>query len=165
MCEMHSADGLALSTLVMDSQVTERATRKNLRVEGKTKSLQRKVNCLGRKSALDDFCKGYVQSRYLYFIDACRLSRTCSHVSTKVSLTLLQQLTSSSIFASAMSCSLPLPLAIFCASLICDLTASSLKSSNGKPSTAFMLSTEFGCTIANPPETVSPCQSCLLKCL
>ena len=61
--------------------------------------------------------------------------------------------TSSSILASAMSCSLPLPLAIFWASLICDLTASSLKSSNGNPSTALMLSCEFGCTIANPPDT------------
>ena len=61
--------------------------------------------------------------------------------------------TSSSIFASAISCSLPFPLAIFCASVICDLTASILKSSKGKPSTALMLSSEFGCTIAKPPDT------------
>jgi len=38
-------------------------------------------------------------------------------------------LTSSSILASAMSISLPLPPAIFCASAICDRTASALKSS------------------------------------
>jgi hypothetical protein len=63
-------------------------------------------------------------------------------------------LTSSSIFASAISCSLPLPPETFCASAICDLTASSLKSSNLNPSTALMLRTEFGCTIANPPDTV-----------
>ena len=37
--------------------------------------------------------------------------------------------TSSSILASAMSCSLPLPPAIFCASAIWFLTASALKSS------------------------------------
>ncbi len=42
-----------------------------------------------------------------------------------------KQPTSSSIFASAMSCSLPLPLAIFCASEICAFTASALKSSSG----------------------------------
>jgi hypothetical protein len=64
------------------------------------------------------------------------------------------KLTSSSIFASAISCSLPLPLAIFCASEICDRTASALKSSRGNPSTAFMLSTEFGWTIAKPPDTL-----------
>ena len=79
--------------------------------------------------------------------------------------------TSSSMFASAISCALPLPLAIFCASAICDRTAyqtirsfygqsfsnkptSALKSSSGKPSTALMLSSEFGWTTANPPETI-----------
>jgi hypothetical protein len=64
-----------------------------------------------------------------------------------------RSLTSSSILASAMSCSLPLPLATFCASCICDLTASSLNSSRGNPSTALMLRTEFGWTTAKPPET------------
>jgi len=59
-----------------------------------------------------------------------------------------------------MSCSLPLPPAIFCASAICDFTASSLKSSSGYPSTAFILRTEFGWTMANPPETVSTGQHC-----
>lgn len=62
-------------------------------------------------------------------------------------------LTSSSIFASAMSCSLPLPLAIFCASDIWELTASTLNSSRGYPSTAFMLRVESGWTTANPPDT------------
>lgn len=50
----------------------------------------------------------------LYFREACRVSRT-----------------SSSIFASAMSCSLPLPLATFCASASWLRTASALKSSRG----------------------------------
>lgn len=85
--------------------------------------------------------------------------------------------TSSSILASAMSCSLPLPLAIFCASAIWFLTAyeslsvprppsslncriaertSALKSSSGNPSTALMLSDEFGWTTAKPPDTTFP---------
>jgi hypothetical protein len=64
-------------------------------------------------------------------------------------------LTSSSIFASAMSCSLPFPLATFCASCICELTACSLNSSIGYPSTAFMLRTELGWTTAKPPDTLS----------
>lgn len=66
-----------------------------------------------------------------YFIAACRLSRTCSsrsqqrHPTDKLESdnrrTLSHQSlkrTSNSIFASAMSCSLPLPPAIFCASAI-----------------------------------------------
>jgi hypothetical protein len=89
-------------------------------------------------------------------------------------------LTSSSILASAMSASLPLPLAIFWASAIWFLTAccdisyyaldlsimsstSALKSSSGYPSTALMLRIEPGCTVANPPERknclLPPCSS------
>ena len=93
-------------------------------------------------------------------------------------------LTSSSILASAISCSLPLPLAIFWASAIWERTfcvegdglalrrgqstdrlepTSMLNSSRGKPSTALMLSWESGWTTAKPPDTrihEKSCQSC-----
>lgn len=63
-----------------------------------------------------------VRRAQLYLRAACKLSKTYAIgyqknvVQWKVSDQL--QLTSSSIFASAISCSLPLPLAIFCASEI-----------------------------------------------
>lgn len=67
----------------------------------------------------------------LYFRTDCKLSRTCKLlVSNSSCKSGLCDLTSSSIFASAMSCSLPLPLATFCASEIWALTASALKSSS-----------------------------------
>lgn len=65
------------------------------------------------------------------------------------------RLTSSSIFASAISCSLPLPFATFCASAIWARTASALKSSRGYASTALMLRAELGWTTAKPPDTVA----------
>lgn len=74
---------------------------------------------------------------YSYFRAACSVSST-----------------SSAILASAMSCSLPPPLATFCSSAIWFRTASALKSSSGKPSTALMERREPGCTTAKPPDTV-----------
>ena len=37
-----------------------------------------------------------------------------------------------------------------------DALTSALKSSSGYPSTALMLNTELGCTVAKPPDTISP---------
>lgn len=55
-----------------------------------------------------------------YFREACRVSKTCGRVSIVPSARLAgrRKLASNSILASAMSCSLPLPLATFCASAI-----------------------------------------------
>ena len=107
-----------------------------------------------------------------YFNEAWRLSSTCNMRQLWETEVNISRLTSSSILASAMSCSLPLPLAIFCASAIWFLTAyfpssqskasvfsgsmltSALKSLRGNPSTALMLSCEPGCTTAKPPDTV-----------
>lgn len=56
---------------------------------------------------------------YIYLTWACRVSRTCENESVKVANLLMPFIrTSSSILASAISCSLPLPPAIFWASAI-----------------------------------------------
>src|SRR2546423_105837 len=88
-------------------------------------------------------CALFTLQPFTYFNAACKLSRTWIKLGQQLRITAIR-LTSTSIFASAISCSLPPPLAIFCDSLSCDLTASSLKSSKGNPSTALMLNCEFG---------------------
>ena len=93
------------------------------------------------------------------------MTRAPTYLLDTMPTTFWVNLTSSSILASAISCSLPDPDDTFCASEICDLTASSLNSSIGNPSVAFMLSTESGWTMANPPETVLRISPCVEICL